>query len=144
MRKVQHPRPSAPEWTVLILFVAGVALSTFIPGNIYRGWFGLAAFILSLAFVIGYSRRNWRSTFAGRASMLSMSITVIFTLNVVLILWWPKTGTFAHPYGYPHWEDITEIIYLLLALAALYKLMVLIQAGRQTGDKHDPTVEAHD
>lgn len=144
MRKDNQLHPSTPEWTVLVLFLLGVAVSTFIPGNIYRGWFALAAFTLSLVFVIWYSRRNWRSTFAGRASMLSMSITVIFTLNVVLILWWPKTGTFAHPYGYPYWEDITEIIYLLLALAALYKLMVLMRAGRQTDDKHDPTVEPQD
>lgn len=144
MRKASPPRPSTPEWTVLVLFLLGLMVSTFIPGNIYRGWFALAAFLLSLAFVLEYSRRNWRSTFAGRASMLSMSITVIFTLNVVLILWWPKTGTFAHPYGYPYWEDITEIIYLLLALAALYKLMVLMRAGHQTGAERDTTAEVSD
>lgn len=135
---------SIPGLVVLVLFVIGVAMSTFIPGNLYRGWFALAAFILSLVFVIEYSRRNWRATFAGRASMLSMGITVIYTLNVVLILWWPKSGSFAHPYGYPHWEDATEIIYLLIALGALYKLMVLMQAGRQTGAERDTTAEVPD
>ena len=135
---------SVPGWVVLALFVVGVVMSTFVPGNIYRGWFALAAFILSLSFVLEYSRRNWRATFAGRASMLSMSITVIYTLNVVLILWWPKSGSLSHPYGYPYWEDTTEIIYLLLALAALYKLMVLMQAGRQTGEDRDPTAEVSD
>lgn len=143
MRKTSRPLLT-PGWTVIVLFLLGLMASTFIPGNIYRGWFALAAFILSLVFVVKYSRRNWRATFAGRASMLSMAITVIYTLNVVLILWWPKSGSFAHPYGYPHWEDTTEIIYLLLALAALYKLMALMQAGRQTGDEYDSTVEPHD
>ena len=139
MRKAGRPLLT-PGRVILVLFVIGVVLSTFIPGNIYRGWFALAAFILSLAFVIEYSRRNWRATFAGRASMLFMGITVIYTLNVVLILWWP----FHEAYGYPHWEDITEIIYLLLALAALYKLMVLVHAGRKTGAERDPTTEAPD
>lgn len=139
MHKASRPLLT-PGRVVLVLFVIGVALSTFIPGNIYRGWFALAAFILSLAFVVEYSRRNWRTTFAGRASMLSMGITVIYTLNVVLILWWP----FQETYGYPYWEDITEIIYLLLALAALYKLMVLMHAGRKTGDERDTTAEVHD
>ena len=139
MRKASHLL-SVPGCVVLVLFVIGVVLSTSVPGSIYRGWFALAAFILSLAFVIEYSRRNWRATFAGRASMLFMGITVIYTLNVVLILWWP----FHEAYGYPHWEDITEIIYLLLALAALYKLMVLIQAGRKTGAERDTTAEVHD
>lgn len=133
-----------PGRVILVLFVIGVVLSTSVPGNIYRGWFALAAFILSLVFVIEYSRRNWRATFAGRASMLSMGITVIYTLNVVLILWWPKSGSFAHPYGYPHWEEATEIIYLLIALGALYKLMVLIHAGRQTGAERDTTAEVSD
>lgn len=135
---------SAPGRLVLVLFVIGVVVSTLVPGNLYRGWFALAAFILSLTFVVEYSRRNWRATFAGRASMLSMSITVIYTLNVVLILWWPKSGSFPGAYGYPYWEDATEIIYLLLALAALYKLMVLMQVGRRTGAERDPTAEVSD
>lgn len=144
MSKKYHGPLLTPGRTVIALFLLGLTASIFVPGNLYRGWFALAAFILSLAFVIEYSRRNWRATFAGRASMLSMAVTVIYTLNVVLILWWPKSGTFAQPYGYPYWEDVTEVIYLLLALAALHKLMVLMQAGRQTGDEHDPTVEPHD
>ena len=144
MRKANRLHPSVPEWTILALFLLGLALSTFIPGNIYRGWFALAAFISSLVFVIEYSRRNWSATFAGRASMLSMSTTVIFTLNAVLILWWPKSGAFAHPDGYPYWEDATEIVYLLIALAALYKLMVLMQAGRKTDAERDTTAEVPD
>lgn len=140
MRKAQYPHPAFPEWTVLVLFLLGLAVSTFIPGNIYRGWFALVAFLFSLTFVLVYSRRNWRSTFAGRASMLSMTATVIYTANVVLVLWWP----YSDDYGYPHWEDATEVIYLMIALAALYKLMVLMQAGRAPGDERDPTVEVSD
>lgn len=129
-------------WTdgriILVLFAVGVIVSFVVPGNLYRGWFALAAFLFSLTFVLVYSRRNWRSTFAGRASMLSMGATVVYTANVVLILWWP----FHEAYGYPYWEDATEIIYLTIALAALYKLLVLLRpTPRHPGERPDPTTE---
>lgn len=140
MRKDPRHLLSVPGSVVLVLFVVGVIVSFAVPGNIYRGWFALTAFFLSLTFVLVYSRRSWRSTFAGRASMISMAVTVVYTGNAVLVLWWPFQGG----YGYPRWEDVAEVVYLLIALAALYKLMVLVQAGRKTGAERDQTAEIHD
>lgn len=127
MRKFFRAAAHRPGTSIITLLLAGILVSSIIPGNIYRGWFALAALIFSALFVREYSRRNWRSTFAGRSTMISMVVTVVYTANAVMILWWP----FAHweQYGYPYWEDITEVVYLLLALAALYKLLALWQAG---------------
>lgn len=144
-KKFRRPPPHVDEWIVGALFAIGVLAATVIPGNIYRGWFALAALILSLAFVLVYSRRNWRSTFGGKASMLSMVITVIYTANVVAILWYPFQNEQGTQYGYPYWEDATEVIYLLLALAALYKFMTLMRAGKPDEDGDlDPTVQYPD
>lgn len=131
-----------PDKVIFAFLIIGTVISVVIPGNIYRGWFALAAFVFSVLFVLEYRRRNWRSTFAGRSSMISMLVTIIYTGNVVLILWWPFPH--AEKYGYPYWEDATEIIYLLLALAALYKLVALHRAGHPRQGPPDPTAEVKD
>lgn len=137
MRNPLTPREDEHRWDRLIfatLILTGVVLSMALPGNAYRPWFALAAFGFSLTFVIVYSRRPWRTTYAGRATMLSMSVTVVYTANVTLILWWP-----GHEYGYPYWEDITELIYLGLAVAAAYKLRALTRP--EPPGHHDPTTD---
>lgn len=134
----RKPRIWTDTRLIAPILAIGIVISVLVPGNIYRGWFAAAALVFSFTFVLVYSRRNWRATFAGRASMLSMSTTVIYTSNAVAILWWPFTpGT-----GYPHWEDVTEVVYLLLAVAALYKLMVLLRASTlEPGELEDPTTQ---
>lgn len=140
MRNPLTPRPGEHRWDrAVFAFIigAGVVVSVVLPGNAYRPWFALTAFILALTFVLVYSRRPWRSTYAGRAAMLSMSVTVVYTANVVAILWWPSDG-----YGYPWWEDITEVVYLGLAVAAAYKLWALVRP--EPAGHHDPTTDHAD
>lgn len=134
MRNPLAPRYDEHRWdrvTFTIVVVVGLVLAFVTPGAIYRGWFALAAFLASATFVIVYSRRAWRTTYAGRATMLAMCVTTAYSGNAALILWWP-----ASEYGYPGWENVVEVIYLGLAIAALYKLRALTRAERPP----DPTV----
>lgn len=123
----------------LVIFFVCATFAVLIPRSaIYRGWFALGAFLLSLVFVAVYSRRNWKSTFGGRASMLSMATTVVYTGNACMILWWPYSGE----YGYPNWEVVTELVYLLIMVQVIYKLLALLRADCPHLEKcEDPTVE---
>ena len=58
--------------------------------------------------------------------MVSMSVTMLFTGHASLMLWWPSITL-----GYPHWETVMEIIYLLIAAAALYKIRALTREEYQ-------------
>lgn len=58
--------------------------------------------------------------------MLSMSVTLLYTTNATLVLWWPH-----YDYGYPHWESVTEFVYLCILLAVLYKLRALTRQPTQ-------------
>lgn len=136
MRKASRAAARRPGSVVGVLLLMGVIASLAIPGNIYRGWFALAAFIFSVAFVAEYARRNWRSTFAGRATMISVIVTCVYTANAVLFLWWPYPSD--GEYGYPHWEDVTGAVLLFLALSALYKLLALWRAGDVDEDDAKP------
>lgn len=124
--------------TAFVIFLLGAAFVLLVPRTlIYRGWFALGAFLLSLLFVLVYSRRNWRSTFGGRASMLSMLTTVAYTANVCMYLWFPHDGGL----GYPGWEQVTELVYLLIMVTVVYKLFALFRADcpdHRVGE--DPTV----
>lgn len=133
MHKLFAPSRSWDRAAFIILIVLGAAVSILTPGDIYRGWFALAAAITSWVFVAVYSQYSWRKTYAGRATMLAMVVTSIYTTNATLVLWYPNGGE----RGYPGWTDITELIYLALAVSALYKLRALTRQEPQ--DEKDPT-----
>ena len=109
-------------WTILILGVVAIFLT---PLGEARKWFILPAAILSVSFVLVYSRRPWRSTYAGRAVMISTSVTAIYSTQAAIILWYPS-----HVYGYPGWQNVQEFIYLLIALAMGYKLRAVTRESR--------------
>lgn len=121
-----------------LLLIGGIAVALS-EGRGLRPHLALAGAIVSLIFVLVYSTRPWRKTYAGRAAMLSMCVTVFYTGNAALILWWPR-----YDYGYPHWENVTELVYLCILLAALYKLRALVRQPGQSGTPNkngtDPTV----
>lgn len=138
MRNPLAPRYDEHPWDRLVLWglfaiLLVVVLAT--DGTGARPYFAGAACILSGTFVVLYWRRSWRTTYAGRAAMLSMVVTTMYTANATLILWWPH-----YDYGFPNWEDTTEFIYMCVAMAALYKLRALT---RRTDPEaaNDPTTD---
>ena len=120
-------------WLLRSLFavvaIVGMSVSLLGDTEVVRPYFAVLACVLSFTFMVVYAFRPWRSSFAGRAAMLFTSAVFLFTLNAVAILWWPGGE------GYPGHKDVTELVYVYLALAALYKLLALIGARRA-----DPTV----
>ena len=112
----------------IALFVCGGILSLLTPSGELRPWFALIAFLCAGTFVVRYSRRPWRNTPAGVAVMVSMSVTTIYTGHATLMFWHPNVI-----YGYPHWETVMEFIYLLIAIAALYKTKALTHEYRGKG-----------
>lgn len=109
-------------WTILILGVVAIFLT---PSGEARQWFILPAALLSLVFVLVYSRRPWRTTYAGRAVMISTAVTTIYSTQAAIILWYPS-----HVYGYQGWQNVQEFIYLLIALAMGYKLRAVTRESR--------------
>lgn len=112
---------------------AGTALSVLTPTGELRPFLSLFAFLCALVFVARYSTRPWRSTPAGVAVMVSMTVTMIYTGHASLMLWWPSAM-----YGYPHWQTVMEIVYLLIAAAAMYKIRALT---REEYTRKDPESE---
>lgn len=111
--------------------LVGVVLVFTNHGSIYRGWFAGGAFLVSLTFVLVYRRRCWRSTYAGRSTMLSMSVTTLYTGHTSLVLWWPYNG----------WEKGHALTYLAILIAVLYKLMALTRQSDPAADAADPTTD---
>lgn len=105
-----------------VLLVVGITVSVTGDTEVARPYFALLAFALSVTFMGVYAFRPWRSTYAGRAAMLLTSAVALFTLNATAILWWPGG------YGYPGFEQGTELVYVYLAYAILYKLLALIES----------------
>lgn len=128
----EHPWDRAIFW---FLFAVGLIVVVATEGTGARAYFALTAFILALSFVLLYSRRAWRTTYAGRAAMLSMIVTTMYTANATLILWWPH-----YDHGFPFWEQTTEFIYFAVAMAALYKLRALTRKPK-VGSVNDPTTD---
>lgn len=104
-----------------VLLVVGVTVSLTGDTDTARPYFALLACALSLTFMVVYAFRPWRSTYAGRAAMLLTSAVFLFTLNATAILWWPGGA------GYPNYDQGTELVYVYLAYAILYKLLALIE-----------------
>lgn len=121
---------------LLILLMVGITISLLTPDGEFRQWFALVAFLSAFTFVTRYSTRPWSSTPAGIAVMLSMSVTTIYTGHATLMFFYPSVI-----YGYPEWETVMEIIYLLIALAALYKTRALTRDGSGKGGAVDEDVE---
>src|SRR5690606_8455821 len=109
----------------IALFVCGGILSLLTPSGELRPWFALIAFLCAGTFVVRYIRRPWRNTPAGVAVMISMSVTTLYTGHATLMFWYPDVI-----YGYPNWETVMEFIYLLIAIAALYKTKALTHEYR--------------
>lgn len=133
MRNPLTPRYDEHAWDRVVsvtLLALGAAFILMGSGDQYRVGFSGLAFLVSLMFVAVYSRYDWRTTYAGRATMIAMSVTVIYTSHATLILIWP----------YPHWETTQALIYLLVAYAAVYKLRALT---RRTDPRavNDPTTD---
>lgn len=105
---------------IATIFTIGVIFSILTPTGELRPFLSLFAFLSALIFVTRYSTRPWRSTPAGVAVMLSMSVTMIYTGHATFMHWWPDVA-----YGYPHWETVMEIIYLMIVIAAMYKIRAL-------------------
>lgn len=104
----------------IALLACGGMLSLLTPSGELRPWFALIAFLCAGTFVVRYIRRPWRNTPAGVAVMISMCVTTVYTGHATLMFWYPDII-----YGYPHWETVMEFIYLLIAIAALYKTKAL-------------------
>lgn len=128
----EHRWDRAIFWS---LFVVGFATVLLTDGAGIRAYFAGVAFILALTFVLVYSRRAWRTTYAGRAAMLSMIVTTLYTANATVILWWPQYDS-----GFPFWEQTTEFIYFAVAMAVLYKLRALTRKP-DAGEGNDPTTD---
>lgn len=129
----EYHRDRLAFWALLL---AGAAVVLYSDGEGARPWLALMSAIVSLVFVIVYSFRPWRKTYAGRAAMLSMCVTLLYTSNASLILWWPR-----YEYGYPYWADITEFVYLAILIAVLYKLRALTRSSvTRRHEPPDPTV----
>lgn len=108
----------------LLFFGSFIGIGTIVailtPTGELRPFLAVFAFLCAVVFIARYSTRPWRSTPAGVAVMVSMTVTMIFTGHASLMLWWSSIAV-----GYPHWETVMEIIYLLIASAALYKIRAL-------------------
>lgn len=131
MRNPLAPRDDEAWWDRVVVALAalcGAVLVFTTEGGVYRGWFAGAAFLISLAFVIVYSRRPWRTTYAGRATMLSMATTTLYTGHTTLVLWWQ----------YPGWEKGQALTYLAILIAVWVKWRALTRASHDR--EHDPTV----
>ena len=117
-----------------VLFLAAGAVAILAGGGIeYRGWFSGLAFAVSLVFVLTYRRYSWRTTYAGRATMIAMCVTVIYTAHATLTLAWRYEG----------WEITQAFIYLLVAYAAGYKLRALTRRPNPAA-ANDPTTDMTD
>lgn len=112
----------------IALFLCGVVFSILTPSGELRPWFALIAFLCAVTFVVRYAFRRWSSTPAGIAVMVSMAVTTVYTGHATLMFWYPDVI-----YGYPHWETVMEIIYLLIAIAALYKTKALTRENPGEG-----------
>lgn len=85
---------------------------------------------MSLAFVLIYRRRTWRSTYAGRATMIAMCVTTVYTGHATAILVWRYGG----------WETAQALVYLFVAYAVLYKLRALTRSPNPAA-VNDPTTD---
>lgn len=131
--KSNRPRYGDPYWTDAMVFwvllILGVVAILLTPSGGARKWFVLPAAIISLVFVCVYATRPWRKTYAGRAVMLSTSVTALYTSQAALILWYPS-----HVYGYPGWQNVQEFIYLMIMLAMGYKLRAVTREPKVNDD----------
>lgn len=109
--------------------VGGIGFSLATDPGVTRPWFAAVAACACWCFVAVYARRPWRDTYAGRAAMLMTLMVALVTTNASAILWWSGDG-------YPLWQSVTELLYLGIALASLYKLRALARAEPPS----DPTV----
>lgn len=121
-------------WPIRFLFVSVAALGAWVAlsneTGATRPYFALSACLLCAVFMGVYAFQPWRSTYAGRAAMVVASATFVWSLNATLILWWP-----GREYGYPGWENGTELVYLYAALAIGYKLSALLDSVLEKPDE---------
>lgn len=128
MTRTQKSRNAQDATFFVAVFIAGVLLSLLTPSGELRPWFSAIAFVCAFTFVIRYAFRPWRSTPAGVAVMVSMAVTTLYTGHATLMFWYPNVI-----YGYPNWETVMEVIYLLIAIAALYKTKALTHEYKGEG-----------
>lgn len=114
----------------VVILAVGAAVILWGGGTEYRGWFSGLAFAVSLVFVAIYQRRTWRATYAGRATMIAMCVTIVYTGHATVTLSWRYDG----------WETTQAFIYLLVAYAALYKLRALTRRSNPAA-ANDPTTD---
>lgn len=137
MRNPLAPRYDEHRWDRLFfwgLAVVGILIAILTPEGAGRPYFAALSCICGLVFILVYRQYDWRTTYAGRATMLAMCVYTLYTANATVIHWWPN-GEF----GYPYWENITEVVYVTLAVAALYKLRALTR--RDSSRRRDPTTD---
>ena len=121
-------------WPIRFVFLSVATLGVWVAlaneTGATRPHFALLACVLCAVFMGVYAFQPWRSTYAGRAAMLFTSATFVWALNATLILWWPGSE-----YGYPGWETGTELVYVYVALAILYKLFALLDAVLEKSER---------
>lgn len=129
MRNPLAPRHDESKWDRVVftaITLAGVLVIVFAGGAAHREWIVTFSFVLACLFVLVYRRYNWRSTYPGRATMLAMRVTSLYTGHASLVLWWE----------YPHWEVGQTLVYWAIFISVAYKLLAMwrSQHARDTTD----------
>lgn len=106
---------------LLVLGASGLVAMVVLGPTVARPWIAAAAAVVGWVFLAVYSRRRWRSTYAGRAAMLmTFAVSAAMTNNATLLLWPGR--------GYPLWEYVSTVLYVGVGLAIVYKLGALFGA----------------